>query len=182
MDPDVQLRGLATPFTGDHVKPAPSGKYGSYVPHFIVAQRLLLVVGPYSWRITQTIRDASGTLTGCIGEITCTVDGREVTVAGAGNVENPEAVTKAGNDLHESDGERLKLAESDAFKRAAMRLGCGLHLWAQNDYYLADRLRTRHKARVGDDAQESEPGTDTAESGEVGLPGLDDAGPPLFQT
>ena len=128
----TQLVALLKPFSGRLVKQAPQGKFGSYVSHFVVEQRILSVVGPYSWDITQTIRDADGLLTGCVGRLTAVVDGREVSVCGAGDVENPQNA--------KTDGERLKLAESDSFKRAAMRLGVALDLWAQDDFYVYDLL------------------------------------------
>jgi hypothetical protein len=128
-----QLLALLTPFSGKLVKPPAKGKFGSYVSHYVIEQRLLGVVGAYGWRIVQTVRDADGTLTGCVGELTCEVDGREVTVAGSGDVENPQ-------NAH-TDGARLKLAESDAFKRAAMRLGVGLHLWAGDEFYVYEKLK-----------------------------------------
>lgn len=39
-----------------------------------------------------------------------------------------------------TDGARLKDAMSDAYKRCAMRWGCGLHLWSQGEYFLHDVL------------------------------------------
>ena len=33
-----------------------------------------------------------------------------------------------------------KHAESDAFKRCAMKVGLGLHLWAGEEYYLDKKL------------------------------------------
>ena len=37
-------------------------------------------------------------------------------------------------------GEKLKKMESDAFKRCASKLGVGLHLWAQEQYFLDVQL------------------------------------------
>ena len=31
------------------VKPAPKGKFGSFVPHYVIVQSLLATVGPYEW-------------------------------------------------------------------------------------------------------------------------------------
>ena len=58
------------------------------------------------------------------------VDGKEVTVTAIGDVENDQ-----GN-----DGTNAKHAESDAFKRCAMKIGLGLHLWAGDEYYLDKKL------------------------------------------
>ncbi len=133
----TQLLALLKPFSSRLVQPPPKGKFGEYVSHYVVEQRILSVIGPYSWEITQTVRDADGLLTGCVGRLTCEVDGREVSVCGSGDVENPR-----DDRLTKSNGERLKLAESDAFKRAAMRLGIGLHLWAGDDFYIYELLTT----------------------------------------
>jgi len=35
---------------------------------------------------------------------------------------------------------KIKKMESDAFKRAAAKLGVGLHLWAQDQYFLDVQL------------------------------------------
>jgi hypothetical protein len=155
----TQLLALLKPFSGRLVRPPAKGKFGDYVSHYVIAQRLLAVVGPYSWEITQTVRDANGTLTGCVGALTCTVDGREVRVSGSGDCENP------GN--CKTDGERLKLAESDAFKRSAMRLGVALHLWAGDDFYIYDLL----KGSDADNAQSSR-GKEPAASDGVDRPGF----------
>jgi hypothetical protein len=145
----TQLRELASPFTGKLVKQAPSGKHGSYVSHSTVNERLLSVVGPFSFEITDLIRGWSdevvinrGTdrervfpsrdaVVGCIGRLTVEIDGRTVSVSEIGDVEGA-----AG----QPDGANAKEAASDAFKRCAMRLGLGLHLWSQNDYFLDKQL------------------------------------------
>ena len=64
------------------------------------------------------------------GKLTVELDGKTVTVSGAGT----ETYSK------DSTGEKIKKMESDAFKRAASRLGCGLHLWAQDQYFLDIQL------------------------------------------
>ena len=58
------------------------------------------------------------------------VDEKKVTVTAIGDVENDQ-----GN-----DGTNSKHAESDAFKRCAMKIGLGLHLWAGTEYYLDKKL------------------------------------------
>ena len=45
-----------------------------------------------------------------------------------------------GNEPRKNDGSNAKHAESDAFKRCAMKLGLGLHLWAGEEYYLDKQL------------------------------------------
>ena len=68
------------------------------------------------------------------------IDGEVVTIQEGGSVDKPYKVTnkKTGERMH--NGERLKLAISDAHKRCAMRVSLGLHLWAQEDYFLYDQL------------------------------------------
>jgi hypothetical protein len=61
------------------------------------------------------------------------VDGDFVTITEVGDVEHP-----SGN-----NASNLKNAASDALKRCAMRLGVGLHLWSQDNYYLDKALEKR---------------------------------------
>ena len=86
------------------------------------------MLGPFDWEITQLIKEADGTVTGCIGKLTVTIDGRVTTVSEVGDVEDP-----SGNAPAKNNGARAKDASSDAIKRAAMRLGCGLELWVKGD-------------------------------------------------
>jgi hypothetical protein len=156
-----QLTALLKPFSGKLVHSAPSGKFGDYVSHYVVEQRLLAVVGPYTWDIAQVVTDPDGTVTGCVGRLTVEVDGRRESVSGAGDVENPKVA--------KTNGARLKLAESDAFKRAAMRLGVALHLWAGDEFYLYKMLE---ESGASNPARES-----TASGGEPspGSPNREDA-------
>lgn len=137
-----QLEQLARPFPSKYVKPPAQGKYGSYIDHEIINQALLLILGPFSFRIEQVITNPDGLVDGCTASLTATIDGREVTVTEAGDCEH--AATK------KTQGERLKNAASDALKRCAMRLGCGIHLWAGNagDFFLYDSL-VRQSAEAG---------------------------------
>lgn len=122
-----QLSELAKPFTGKYVKEKPGNFAASYVEHGDITQRLLQVVGPFDFRVTELIRNADGEVEGCLAELTCEIDGREVTVVEVGDVENPGS---------KNNGARAKDAASDAIKRCAMRLGLGLHLWCQDHYFL----------------------------------------------
>lgn len=134
-----QLGRLAKPIQDQYVKHAPQGKYGDYCDHEIINQILLLVCGPFSFRIEQVIYNPDGLLDGCTASLTVTVDDREVTITEAGDCENPQ--------VKKTQGDRLKNAASDALKRCAMRLGLGLHLWAGNthDYFLDRQLAARDK-------------------------------------
>lgn len=145
----TQLRELATPFKGRLIKSAPRGKFGSYVSHSTVNERALSVVGPHSFEIIEVIRGWADAVTinrdtvtertfpareavvGCLARLTVRIDGETVSVVEAGDVEGA-----AGQE----DGANLKEASSDAYKRCWMRLGLGLHLWSQEDYFLDRQL------------------------------------------
>jgi hypothetical protein len=148
-----QLRALVRPFPSRYIKANPSGG-GTYVAHEVVTQRLLHAVGPFSTTVDQVIRgDVDGiepnpdgksmrakaghapltnVVVGVLLRLTVTIDGREVTVTEVGDCEQPHNWP--------TDGARMKDAMSDAIKRCAMRLGCGIHLWAQDLFYLHDAL------------------------------------------
>lgn len=152
------LYQLARAFPASFIKSNPSGG-GSYVPHEVITQRLLEVVGPYTWEVAQVIRGdvaeikpnpqgsskrakdgkpaLSGAVVGVVGRLTVRVDGHQVSVEEAGDCEDPH------NWPH--DGARMKDACSDAIKRCAMRLGLGLHLWSGGDgtYFLEASLQKR---------------------------------------
>jgi hypothetical protein len=148
----TDLAELARPFPSDFVE----RKDGQdYVAHHVVNQRLLSIVGPFDFELVQVIRGdieerppdpsarsrrgKAGTpamrqiVVGGIWRLTCTVDGHRVQVEEVGDV----------GDVHNwpHDGARLKDAASDALKRCSMRLGLGLHLWAQEHYFLDQQLR-----------------------------------------
>lgn len=128
-----QQTELTRPFPAKFVKSPPKGKFGSYVPHDVVTQRLIQVLDtPPNFRVTEVIRGIEGQVEACIGEMKVTIDGRDVVVHEIGDCENP----KNWN----TEGARLKDAASDAYKRCAMRLGCGLHLWSGDDYFLHEEL------------------------------------------
>lgn len=148
-----QLTKLLHPFSARFVRTNPSGG-GSYVTHSVVEQRLLEVLGPVDFTLVEIIRGEVGpippnpngksarakagrpaipsAIVGAVARMAATVDGQRVTVEEAGDCEEPH------NWPH--DGARMKDAMSDAYKRCAMRLGVGLHLWAQDEFYLGDKL------------------------------------------
>ena len=132
-----QLSKLATPFPARFIESKPGAFTAAYVPHGIVTQFLLGMVGPYDFSIDTIIRDADGTATGILCTITVDVDGRTTSIQEVGECENP------GN--WKTDGARIKACASDGIKRCAMRLGLGLHLWHKKakDYVLADILNKR---------------------------------------
>jgi hypothetical protein len=140
---------LAEPFPTKLIKKPPQGKYGSYVSHSTVNERALSIVGPFSFQVVEMVRGAAFPITvnkgkdsertfpsreavvGCLGQLTVEIDGTVVTITEAGDVEGAAA---------QEDGANLKEAASDAFKRCWMRLGLGLHLWSQDDFFLAAQL------------------------------------------
>lgn len=78
---------------------------------------------------------------GCILRMTVTVDGETITVEEAGDCEDPHN--------WKTDGARLKDATSDAYKRAAMRLGVALHLWCKDGaFYLGQKMLDQDNEQV----------------------------------
>lgn len=152
------LTKLLHPFPAHMVERNPSGG-GSYVSHPVVEQRILDVLGPVTTELVQVIRgdvqggapdpkggsararagtpDLAGAVVGVVLRMTTTIDGRAVTVEEVGDCEAPH------NWPH--DGARAKDAFSDAYKRCAMRIGVGLHLWAQEHFYLGEKLMDRDR-------------------------------------
>lgn len=134
-----QLTMLAHPFPPALVEQKPGGR-GAYVSHDVVEQRLLDVLGGVDTELVQIVRGTAsskgepleGVVCGVVLRMTAVVDGERRVVEEAGDCENPS------NWPH--DGARMKDAMSDAYKRCAMRLGVGLHLWAQEHYYLGEKL------------------------------------------
>lgn len=139
-----QLHELSRPFPSEFVHKAPKGKFGDYIQHSVIRQRLLSVVGPYSQEVKEVLREevkdkdgnVKSIVVGVVLALTIEVDGQLVTVEEAGDVENPFN--------WKTDGARLKDAVSDGLKRCAMAIGCGLHLWSQfegkSEYFLDKQL------------------------------------------
>lgn len=155
----LDLAKLVHPFPERMVNRNPSGG-GTYVTHSVVEQRLLDVLGTApktelvellrghvpgkapnpqgtSARAKAGTPELNGAVVGVVLRMTAVVDGQTVVVEEVGDCEEPH------NWPH--DGARAKDAFSDAYKRCAMRLGVGLHLWAQEHFYLADKLAKRRE-------------------------------------
>ena len=126
----TQLHQLSRPFPDRLVKQKPGKFEASYVEHSVITQRLLEVLGPHSFQIIEPLRSASGQVVGCIAELSAVIDGVTVVIREAGDVERPS----------DNDASNLKNAASDAYKRCAMRVGCGLHLRSGSNYYLDKAL------------------------------------------
>lgn len=176
------LRELAKPFPPKFVKKPPKGKYGEYVSHDVVTQKLLATIGPFDMELVQEIRGLASeiktdkktypavenALVGIWLRCTFHVDGRSVSITEAGNVEQPA--------MKETDGDRAKDAISDAIKRCAMRLGVGLHLWSGQDFILYDQLsKTSEGGDISASARPSQPST-TQTGGDAGADVSDQAG------
>ena len=131
-----QLSELARKFPDSLVKSKPGKFSAAYVEHSVISQRLLEVVGPHSFEVKQAISNPDGQVTGCLAALSCTIDGMPVVIVEVGDVEHPGS----------NNASNLKNAASDALKRCAMRLGVGLHLWSQDNYYLDRALEKRESA------------------------------------
>lgn len=142
-----QLRKLAEPIPAKFITTNDKGMDAA--DHTVITQLLHLHVPGWSFEVAEVLRSevpskttrsgnehAGGTfVSGCVGRLTVTLDGERVVVEEAGGVENAQ--------MKDGDGERLKHATSDALKRCAMRLGLGLHIWAQGSYFLDRSLDKR---------------------------------------
>jgi hypothetical protein len=153
---DADLAELARPFPTDFVERKDNQ---DYVAHHVDNPPRLSIEGPFDDVLgpvnrgddaatppdpsARSRRAKAGTpalqnvVVGGIWRLTCAIDGRQVRVEEVGDV----------GDVHNwpHDGARLKDAASDALKRCAMRLGLGLHLWAQEHYFLDQQLRAQHR-------------------------------------
>jgi hypothetical protein len=130
----TQLHELSRPFPDSLVKQKPGKFAASYVEHSVISQRLLEVLGPHDFAVDRIITSPEGTVVGCTATLTVEVDGRRVSITEVGDVERADP---------NANGTNLKNAASDAIKRCAMRLGVGLHLWSQDNYYLDKALAKR---------------------------------------
>ena len=115
---------LLSPFPQELVRKAPAGKFGDYVPHANYVERLRDSGVKYSWSCTPVYGRVDGIkrIVGAKGTIT--IEGMG-SYDGFGDVD-----TFKLNNAKFNDGNNLKDAESDAFKRACMRFGLGVELWS----------------------------------------------------
>jgi len=125
----MDLLKLAKKFPDKFIEKKKMGsREEDYINHAVIAQRLLSVVGAYNWDFDVITDDNK--VVAVKGTLTVDVDGKTVSVAGAGTPQNTS----------EPIGEQIKKMESDAFKRAASKLALGLQLWAQDNYFLDVQL------------------------------------------
>jgi hypothetical protein len=139
----AQLYELARRFPDAMIERKPGAKFSAeYVSHGTVTARLLEVAGPFDWSIAKVITNAEGIAVGCIGRLQVTIDGRPTVIEEVGDCEN----------ITPNSASNLMVASSTAIKRAAMRLGLGLHLWVGTEHYYLDRsLEKRLRASESDD-------------------------------
>jgi hypothetical protein len=137
-----QLYELSRKFPESLVQQKPGDKFqADYVSHSTISERLLVVLGPYSFTVDKPVTNSDGVVVGCLATLRCVIDGREVVITEVGDVDRPG----------QNNGANLKNAASDAIKRCAMRTGLGLHLWSQKDYFLEASMKKKI-----DDAVEAE--------------------------
>jgi hypothetical protein len=170
------LNKLVWPFPKAVIKPPPAGKYGSYVGHDVVEQRLLIVCGPPRTSLVKEVRGDVPMRKGKpatqnkaavpdkppLNDVVCGVVLRmEATI----DAEERWAEEAGDTDPHnwEHDGQRMKDAMSDAYKRCALRLGVGLHLRDKDGNYDL-HLRMQAANEVG---QGVEPGEETGTDDEL---------------
>jgi hypothetical protein len=143
------LYQLARPFPESMIVKKPGGKFqADYVAHGVITARLLEVLGPFDWSIAKVITNADGIAVGCIGRLEVRVDGSPVVVEEVGDCEQ----------ISPNSASNLKMASSDALKRAAMRLGLGLHLWVGEDHYYLHRALEK-RVRASESADSTPAGT-----------------------
>jgi hypothetical protein len=141
MTPD-DLYQLARRFPDSMIVKKPGKFEASYVAHGVITARLLEVLGPFDWSIAKVITNPEGVAVGCIGRLEVTVDGRPVVIEEVGDVEH----------VSPNSASNLMVASSTAIKRAAMRLGLGLHLWVGDQHYYLDKsLEKRIRDAESDD-------------------------------
>ena len=144
MDKETHKK-LTANFPKSVIKKAPQGKFGDYISHGIITQRLIDVVGgKYNFLIKEIIRDKDNAVVGAI----CRLE-----IEGLGAVEEVGDVDRHAVARNLTESEILKLAVSDGIKRCAMRFGVGLgQLWNQGvteeEHYAGSTEETPKKKQV----------------------------------
>jgi hypothetical protein len=146
---------LAAPVNPMFIKDPPQGKHGKYIGHSDIAQIALAIAGPHSFDVLEVVRghipewsndygksnpERTHGIVAALCRMQAVIDGVKVSVTEVGVSNSPE--------VH-SDGENLKTAASDGYKRCWMRQGLGLHMWVDtgkdnaSPYKLDAALRQR---------------------------------------
>ena len=129
----TQLQELAKRIPASYIKQKPGGFSADYCSHADIQQMLLAKLGPCSQEITQLIRNAEGQVQGVVLRMTFKIDGEIYIIEEIGEVERPGP----------NDGVNAKASVSDGVKRCSLRVGLGLHLWAQESYVLDKALNNK---------------------------------------
>ena len=120
-----QLRKLIKPTPKNLVSQVDKG-FGKvdFIGHYDIIQMLLYhLEAPFSWSVGEPFPAGDDKEpVGIVGVLVLNIDGQEYSVAGVGSDKD------------------AKKAESDALKRAAMKAGLGLELWAQEHYWLNTQI------------------------------------------
>ena len=64
------LERLSRPFPASMIQSKPGKFAASYVAHSEVVQKLLSVVGPFDFAVTEIVRGPSGKIEGCLASLT----------------------------------------------------------------------------------------------------------------
>ena len=174
------MKELAEPFPKRLIHTNPSGG-GSYVKHHVVCQRLILALGyppnfeqvkvhygnvdGFTTNNGKVFPDLENVIVGVTCRMSVEIDGREVSVEDTGDCEQPHN--------WKTDGARLKDAMSDAYKRCAARLGVGLHLWSQDEFFLYDALPSGEETSEAPAREQAAPTTpaESSRGPQEGVPG-----------
>lgn len=148
------------------IKNPPQGKYGKYVGHVDIQQIAFGKLDrPASFEVLDYVRghipawqskngqrqnpERPQGIVACLARLTVVIDSETYVVTEIGVSNSPE--------VH-SDGENLKTAASDAYKRCWMRLGLGLELWVEqgespSPYFLHNQLLVNESRRLEGSAE-----------------------------
>jgi hypothetical protein len=152
---------LTKNFPKDMVKPAPKGKFGSYVPHHLYTQRLVDVVGgKYNFFVKEVLRDKDNAVVGAV----CVLE-----IEDLGRMEEVGDVDMNALNRNITESEILKLAVSDGIKRCCMRFGIGLELWTggetEEEHYAGGQEQPKKKQVVQESGKS--PSNNVKELGEI---------------
>ncbi len=189
----VQLAKIAQRIPGQYVEQVDvgGGRKEPYIPHEVVNQFLLYILGPFDFEIVELVRGdlpaippnpngssrrakdgtpaLTGVVVGALCRLTVDIDGRRTVITETGDVGDPHN--------RSNDGERAKDAASDGLKRCAMRFGFGLELRA-GEHYVLDKWLPLTKKSAGSAAeQEASPAVPAAATQPAAQPRQDAPAP-----
>ena len=135
-DSSPELYELSRPIPAHLIHPPAPGKYGDYVPHYVIGQVLLATLGPYDWELVEILRgsssgkvkgaqvDVENAVVGAVYRLSVTIDGRPTIIEEIGEVD----AYKEPTDGARSHGLELgtQVTEVAGLLRAAPRHGLGV--------------------------------------------------------